>query len=88
MKTINITCGIYETEYSLTAHRDGSITVKAPYIKWINNNGSLDFSNYHFSAGSLAEKIKQAFANNTLFLSGYEAEFCVTLQDAIDGYLN
>jgi len=43
MKTINTTCGIYNTEYRLINHRDGSISVKAPYIKWIGNTGSLAF---------------------------------------------
>jgi hypothetical protein len=43
MKTIDTQCGIYNTEYTLIKHRDGSISVKTPYIKWVNNSGSLAF---------------------------------------------
>lgn len=84
MKTIDTTCGIYDTEYTLIAHRNGSITVKAPYIKWVNNTGNLAFHKAFFPSGPLADKIKQAFANGDMFLSGYG---CATLQDAINGYL-
>jgi hypothetical protein len=85
MKTIYINCGIYDTEYTLTAHRDGSITVKAPYINWANNTGTLAFQKVSFPAGPLADKIKRAFADRDLFLPGYEA---ATIQDAVDGYLS
>lgn len=43
MKTYDTICGIYNTEYRLISHRDGSYTVKAPYIKWVGNSGSLAF---------------------------------------------
>jgi hypothetical protein len=45
MKTIDTQCGIYNTEYRLIKHKDGSISVKTPYIKWVNNSGSLAFKN-------------------------------------------
>jgi hypothetical protein len=85
MKTIDIKCGIYDTEYTLKSHRNGSITVHAPYIKWVNNTGNLAFRNVKFPAGRLADEIKQAFAADTLFLPGYE---CSTVCDAVDGYIN
>jgi len=40
-KTLDTTCGIYSTEYTLTRHRNGSCTVKSPYIKWSDNSGVL-----------------------------------------------
>ena len=43
MKTIETKCGIYDTQYTLIQHRDGSISIKTPYIKWVNNSGSLAF---------------------------------------------
>jgi hypothetical protein len=33
-KPLDTTCGIYNTEYTLTKHRDGTRTVRAPHIKW------------------------------------------------------
>jgi len=41
--TIDCTTGIYETEYTLFDD-NGEMVVKAPFIKWDNNNtGVLDF---------------------------------------------
>ena len=42
-KTIDTQCGIYNTEYRLIKHKDGTISVKSPYIKWTNNTGRLAF---------------------------------------------
>ncbi|UOF76751.1 hypothetical protein [Caudoviricetes sp.] len=57
MQTINTKCGIYATEYTLIRHRDGSISVKTPYIKWKNNNGMLAFRNV-----KITKFIEQAIA--------------------------
>jgi hypothetical protein len=43
--TLDTTCGIYNTEYTLTKHRDGTRTVRAPYIKWEGNSGCLAHRN-------------------------------------------
>ena len=40
-KTLDTTIGIYSTAYTLTRHRDGSCTVKSPYICWSDNSGVL-----------------------------------------------
>jgi len=42
-KTINCKCGIYDTQYRLIEHRDGSLSVKDPYIKWEGLTGVLKF---------------------------------------------
>jgi hypothetical protein len=44
-KTLNTACGIYNTEYTLTKHRNGGCTVKAPYINWQEGSGVLAFKN-------------------------------------------
>ena len=49
-KTLDTTCGIYNTEYTLTKHRDGTRTVRAPYIKWEGNSGCLAHRNVKASA--------------------------------------
>lgn len=82
MKTINVTCGIYSTQYTLTAHHDGTITVKSPCISWTNNIGSLVFRKTRFASGPIADKIKAAFAAKDLILPGYD---CASLNDAIEG---
>ena len=42
-KTINTTVGIYKTQYTLINHRDGSISVKCPFVKWNGSTGCLAF---------------------------------------------
>jgi len=38
--TIDITVGIYDTEYVFIDHGD-YMTVTEPFVKWVNNSGSL-----------------------------------------------
>lgn len=45
MNKISTQCGIWETSYRLIKHKNGSISVKAPFVRWKNNNGSLAFRN-------------------------------------------
>lgn len=55
--SINMTCGIYDTEITCIRHRDGSTTIRAPYIKWINNTGNLAFRKFRvFGAASKAAR--------------------------------
>lgn len=42
--TIDCKCGIYDTAYKIrVVHKDGTITVSAPYIKWVRGTGILSF---------------------------------------------
>ena len=41
--TINVQCGIYDTEYTIRDYGK-KIVVTLPYIRWDNNSGSLDFT--------------------------------------------
>jgi hypothetical protein len=43
MKTVPTKCGIYDSHYTLIRHRDGRVSVKAPYVKWYKGVGSLAF---------------------------------------------
>jgi len=65
MKKINrtIACqtGIYQTDFRLTMHKDGSVTVRVPYIHWENNSGSLRHENIKVKAGRNAEEVKRFF---------------------------
>lgn len=65
-KTITCTVGIYDTAYELTEHRDGSVTVRAPYVHWRNNSGILSFSRRHISTPQTCKKIKAMFADDEI----------------------
>jgi hypothetical protein len=65
-KTLDTTCGIYATEYTLTRHRDGSCTVKAPYVSWRDNTGALRFKRTWVSAAQ-AKDVIWFFENQTTY---------------------
>ena len=64
-RTIDCQVGIYDTEYTAVYHRDGSITVKEPYIKWAGNTGCLAFRKIRLS-GNNATMAKRFFKNDEL----------------------
>lgn len=41
--TIDTTCGIYNTEATIKRHKDGTSTVRVPFVSWNNNTGTLSF---------------------------------------------
>lgn len=47
--TIGTTCGIYDTSAQVVFNGDGAATVRAPYIKWVNNSGRLAFKKVKIS---------------------------------------
>jgi len=65
-KQIDCTVGIYDTEYTLTEHRNGTITVKAPQIKWTGNSGSLDFTRIKITKPSVIAEVKRFFREEIL----------------------
>ena len=65
--------GVYNTQYELTQHRDGSITVREPYIKWVNNNGTLDFQKVKITDPRRVADIKKLFAADEL----HDGEFSI-----------
>lgn len=62
MKTISTKVGIYDTEYRLIQHRDGSISVKTPYVKWVGNTGSLAFKNVRIN--KFVDQAKACFSGS------------------------
>jgi hypothetical protein len=67
-RTINCKCEIYETDYRLTIHTDGSITVRVPHIAWVNNNGILKHTKYTYKPeqSKRIAAIKRFFAKDEL----------------------
>jgi hypothetical protein len=80
-RTIDCQTGIYDTEYTLTCHKDGSVTVRVPFIRWTNNSGSLAFTQVTIKAGKRAEVIKRFFADDTLVID--DSGCFLTLDDVI-----
>jgi hypothetical protein len=68
-KTLDTKCGIYNTEYTLTRHRDGSCTVKAPYIQWRDNSGVLAFKKIHIKPVQ-AKDVIWFFDSQTMYNDG------------------
>ena len=66
-RTIDLQTGTYHREkygiarFTLTCHRDGSVTVRYPYIRWVGNSGSLDFTKTKIKAGKRAKMVKHFF---------------------------
>jgi hypothetical protein len=65
-KTLDTTCGIYNTEYTLTKHRDGGCTVNAPYINWKDGSGVLSFKNISIKPVQ-AKDVIWFFENDTTY---------------------
>lgn len=45
-----MTVGIYDSEATITRHRDRSVTLRVTYVKWAGSTGTLDFEKMHFAA--------------------------------------
>ncbi|MEI8248221.1 MAG: hypothetical protein WCI51_20460 [Lentisphaerota bacterium] len=82
MKTIDCKVGIFDTEYQLKEHKDGSVTVIRPFVRWRNNSGSLDFTKIK-EAGKNAEIIKRFFKDDALWLDDVGS-----LDDILDGNID
>lgn len=80
-KVIDCKCGIYSTEYRLICHKDGSVSVKRPFIKWVNNSGSLTFETVAIREDRKALVLKM-FQNGLL----YDNRSPLTLDNICDGY--
>lgn len=76
-KKIYVKVGIYDAQYELREHKDGRVTVKVPYVKWVGNNGSLSHE---------IVIVDQLFVNKvkSFFESG---ELCNDSGESLDDYL-
>jgi hypothetical protein len=61
MKTITRRVGIWDAKYRLIAHRDGRVTIRAPFVAWNGNTGSLAFCKIKFLAGLWADEAVRYF---------------------------
>lgn len=84
MNAINATVGIYDTAYTAVFHRDGSITVRAPFISWSGNTGSLKFERSRF-IGREAEIVREFFKEGELVLAANTGDGALMLTDVLAG---
>ncbi len=42
-KKIDVEVGIYDAQSEITRHKNGDVTVKEPFVKWVGQTGTLDF---------------------------------------------
>lgn len=84
MNTISAQVGIYITAYLATFHRDGSITVRAPYIKWTGNNGCLAFRKVTVE-GQEADAVREFFKAESLVMAANCFGGALTLNEVLDG---
>jgi hypothetical protein len=81
MKTakIDVQCGIYDTEYTIRDYGK-HIVITAPFIKWENNSGSLDFWKSKISNEISIKWIRQMVAEDTLCIDLDNGAF-ITIED-------
>jgi hypothetical protein len=63
--TIDATCGIYDTEYTLRDYGK-KLVVTAPRIKWENNSGCLDFKKTTITNPDTMTVVRAMFAHDEL----------------------
>ena len=76
---IDVRCGIYDSEYTIRDYGD-KITVKAPYIKWVDNSGNLDFVTTTVTHIAAMRVLRYMVEEDCLITDDGE-----TIQDILDG---
>ena len=66
--TIDVTCGIYDTEYTVRDYRT-HIVVTEPYIKWVNNSGNLAFCKHKITNVDAMAIVRIMADDNEMMLS-------------------
>ena len=87
-RNLAIQCGVYNTHYNLVIHRDSSLTVKRPFIKWIDNTGSLDFESICITDPDEAKNVIKFFEAQTHVLDCNTVGGLISLDDILDGDYN
>jgi len=78
-QTIDVTTGIYDTEYTMRDY-GGKITITAPFVRWVNNSGSLDFRKTTVTNAKTMDVIRQMFNGGEMVNDDQD-----NLQDILDG---
>lgn len=78
--SIDVAVGIWDTAYTLTRHRDGTGTVRVPWIHWHRNEGTLAFRKHHISAQHMPD-VMWFFQNNKTWRMNSRANDCGELED-------
>ena len=82
-RSIPVKCGIYDTAYRLTCHTDGSITVKAPFIRWRGSTGTLDFESRRIDRPAIVEAVKRFFRDGNLVRLSNDGQYSLSLPELL-----
>jgi hypothetical protein len=84
--SIYCTCGIYDTVYTVRDY-GSKIVITAPYVRWVNNNGSLDFAKTTVSDISGIALVRAMVDNDELVVDGVDNNIGhLTMDDVINGH--
>ena len=85
LNTIDLQIGIYDTQATIIRHRNGDVTIAAPWIKWTQDNGSLAFKKIHLS-GAEANRASAVFSDNPPIVKG-DPEYPLGYSEFINNYI-
>ena len=73
-KYIDLKVGIYDCRAEITRHANGDVTIRDPYIEWVNGTGFLSYCRYRFKKGSIKQvMINSIFSSNPPKISYYDS---------------
>jgi len=84
-KTIDVQCGIYSTYYCLIEHRDGSISVDAPYVSWKRDTGTLARKRHAIAEEDKGDMMA-FFEQDELILPANNNCGALSLEDILEGH--
>jgi len=65
---VKVECGNSTTEITAKKHRDGSVTVRLPYIRWVRESGNLCFRRVRIPSGVSADTVFRALQAGTTMI--------------------
>jgi hypothetical protein len=78
---IDVKTGIYDTEYTVRDYGT-HIVVTAPYVRWSNNSGSLDFKKYKIEDTTDMQLIRNMIEMDQI----YDDDSMRSMDDVINGF--
>lgn len=85
-KILPVTCGIFDTEYALKQHRNGSIAVTEPFVTTDSDGIShLGYIRHCFTDLRMINAVVKFFDQDTLVLDATNSCGALTLNDVLNG---
>ena len=87
LTTLDTTAGIYETEATIRRHKDGSVTIRAPFVKWTRDVGALAFTKVHIKGAEASETARKIFSDNPPIVTQYGDTYTLGYAEFISDYI-